>query len=372
MSEYTVSNTGYTLTNGNLSGNFTAQTNGGNANPDYEEMWGFDIPDYHRRRNAGELLPLTDYYHCKIKGSGTFQWHSSLGQSGDGVTTPYTRNVSGSFISYAPSVNDLESYLQNQDPRVYADLAAAKIYSSGFDAMSFLYELRETRRMFKDITERVVQALRDRRIEKLWLEGRFGWRTLLYDCQQLFEVIRGLQHKRSRFSERAGTTFQSVATWYDTPNLPIGDTVFNVTVTDTYTLGLRGHVVADVSPPSFSFNPFVSAWELTRLSFVVDWLIDVGAYLQELSLRSIATKYYASYGFQLSLTRNVSGTASMNPSTDYQSLRTVSGYADGTYTCLLQRRVPTSLSNTPHINVNLDFLKCLDLLALLAQALRRR
>lgn len=71
---------------------------------------------------------------------------------------------------------------------------------------------------------------------------------------------------------------------------------------DDIKISLAGQVVADITPPKIQFNPFVTAYELTTLSFVIDWFINIGQYLQALSFLAIQQDYKCGYGWNVDIT----------------------------------------------------------------------
>jgi hypothetical protein len=178
--------------------------------------------------------------------------------------------------------------------------AAAKIASSGFDALTFLAELKQLRRMFTGIVDKLIALCRGKSIgtlESLWLEGRYGWRTLLYDIQDLAKALKQQNERRSRFREQAGLT--ASGSWEDVSQTTSSSITTEITTNYNWTLNQRGTVVADIEIPDFQFNPVTSAWELTRLSFVFDWLINVGQALDSATFLVLVKDYKACAGYNV-------------------------------------------------------------------------
>jgi hypothetical protein len=199
-------------------------------------------------------------------------------------------------------------------------------------------------------------------VADLWLQFRYGWRVLYFDMMDLNEVINELDDSKKRFSERVGTSVSG-------GNTATYDSVIDEnhtrhdTVVDSWTLSRRGFVTADVQPPKFQFNPATTAWELVKFSFIIDWFIDVGTWLESMSFLTISENYAASYGYNLEVSRDVN---------EWGSHITIYTYGFNTSSrsrVIYKHRDPVSLSYQPQTNVNLNVAKVADLLAILKRFL---
>lgn len=126
-----------------------------------------------------------------------------------------------------------------------------------------------------------------------WLEQRYGWGPIIGDCKEIIkQTHRAIENaNRYRLVARAGGKLESTKTSHLDPlvlypglgiagsssskqTLKCGAGVFydiiNMTSADEYlgVLGLRGR---DIVP---------TAWELSHLSYVVDWFVNIGDWLQ--------------------------------------------------------------------------------------------
>jgi len=110
---------------------------------------------------------------------------------------------------------------------------------------------------------------------ELWLELRYAWRPLLKDVFDLSESIQQLDVPRKRVV-RASFHIKKVLA-----NPILG--AFNASGEGRYTKRIK----AIISEKPFSFpeylgltNPESIAWELVPFSFVADWFIPIGNYLE--------------------------------------------------------------------------------------------
>lgn len=180
-----------------------------------------------------------------------------------------------------------------------------KIQDTGFNVATFAGEYGETSHMFNDICGRliaaeaaarrgdaagVMKALKMRTSKDfadLWLMIQYGIQPFLSDLRDAAKHIeKGATkegfvqiHDRMKWSDTQSTFSGSsnsaggltLTSWMKTLDVSIR-VKYSVTSPATATLGSLGLL-----------NPLALGWELTKLSFVVDWLVGVGSYLGQLS-----------------------------------------------------------------------------------------
>jgi hypothetical protein len=207
--------------------------------------------------------------------------------------------------------------------------------------------------MFKGAATRwlnLVRGLSFGKASKLWLEARYGWRTLIYDLEDLNDAIRNFDDKRKRWSERAGTSYQTVTT----SSTNISGAYFNIIRNNTlyWDVSVRGSVVADIQLQRFRANPIQTAWELIPYSFVLDWFIGVGDALSAIHFLASQERYQASGGYHVAC--HYISTSSLNSvNTGYTA--TVSTAQSDSYV-EWTRRYPMPVSPFPFTRVKLNLL----------------
>lgn len=330
---------------------------------DVKSTEGRNLPKYHARKKRGELLPLTYFRQEKIGAQQFFATDMTYNPTGYRKLC-LRRNADASQV-FGPGLEMMQEFVAGYPTEYFVQAAAAKIYSSGWDALTFMAELRQTVAMFRNFVSNFAKNASSGKLENIWLEGRYGWRTLMYDVEDINKMLTNIDSKRSRFKESVGTTVKEVITTPTIWGLAEGGVV-NLTRTDNIYIGVRGTVVADITPPDLAFNPITTAWELKTLSFVVDWLWNVGQFLEAMSFLTFSSEHYAAGGHQIDVIRQYT-VDSVTPHTNWSF--TCSGRADFFRSWTI--RTPTQVSTNPLLQLRLDSLKVLDLVALATQALWR-
>lgn len=327
---------------------------------DNKQFVGWDVPDYYKRLKRGELIPHTPWMRIQYSGytSGTYNVWTSGNTSHWWAVNQWTY-----LDSWCISEEDVYAYAPDAYD-MYVNEAAAKIYSSGYDALTAIAELTQIRSLFKQTITRLLSLKLPKNWKELscdWLSYRYGWRTLFYDIKNINEAISNFDEKRTRYSEKCGN--QQTQTSTSATTVEKAHYYLDQTIIDKVTISLRGSVTADIVVPKFQFNPLQTAWELVPLSFVVDWLLTVGKSLAAMSFLTFQTNYSASKGYRIEFIRSFnSGIGETKDTFD-------SGTDDqyGSSKVELEVRNPCRVPLTPHFTMRLDSFKILDLLALVTQ-----
>lgn len=368
---------------------------------------GRDIPDFHRRKNAGELLPFTKYIKCTHSLEATGRFDLTKYVTGGHDWTNRRVNLSGNFQNALLLFNGADGLPYDWglltavekartdrgiDPYLLVQRAASKINGRGFDALTFLAELHKTAKMvydacfhFANLVEQFENYLDTfiysrspnyltAKTFQLWLQGRYGWRILGYEIENINEMIAKIGDKeRTRSSELEESNFQ-----WDVDLTTYGNqTTYSSTYTDIrhIEVGVRGRIITDYVPPGLQFNPFLTAWELVPYSFVFDWLFHVGRAINALTTIAFSSVYTACWSVETNVTRT--GRLSIIPKLGavYAAYQTV----DQKYQVI--ERHPTTVPILPIFQnlIDNDKLKQLDIIALLytlgdqlARAISRR
>lgn len=339
---------------------------------DYRHSVGNSTPDYYRKLKSGSLLPMTSFSQFEVKGEILDTSYETNRDSYSSWPEPHwwsydKRNWASIAWSFVES--DLSS-VSIPDANYLVQAAAANIYSSGWDALTFALELSKTVDMFRNFLSKYGPVLREVNAKQLadaYLEARYGWRTLIYDLKDIMKAINSVDDGRKRYKEVCHDmdfdsnvqSSVSLGNW--------SSCIPTCKIETNYTISTRGTVMADITPPKIQLNVPITAWEVTRLSFVVDWIVNVGQFLEAMSFLALSAKYVAATGVLVIGNRTVTA----NPVTWKAGYH--GGYINWSSSCTASWtiRTPTSVPTIPLIRLRLDALKVADLAALTVQRIRR-
>lgn len=336
-------------------------------------MRGFDVPQFHKRKRSGELLPFTpwDQYESEGETSGVWDRYTTDGSTiyHDWYVNPHGyiwqtgwRLTPEAVLAHAPS-----------DVSEYVTRAAASIYAKGWDALTFLAELKDIHRLYSNLAEHLEVLLKKRRrpsgfggFSSDWLSTRYGWRPLINDIKNIIGLVQRWgteKQERHTGSSFGGYSFTDTNLELDLPGV---NEVRYRKVVDTIEVNPRACVVADIVIPAIQINPIQTGWELIPFSFVVDWVLNVGKTIAALSVLVGATSYVACKGFKITVTREF----------EYGLQEPAGGWISGT--CLqtgksvasYTRRIPCGIPIIPRFDVRFDWRKMLDINAYISQHLK--
>lgn len=343
----------------------TPQTSSNISRIERSNATGWEIPGWRKMKNDGAILPFTKWDRFHLSGSCNPAFREWCG-SPTGNRNKWENLYAGGPVIDTTASN-LMSLVDPIDLQYFVQKAAASIYSSGWDAGTFLAEIGQLRRMLTGVTKKLQNLSQGRsagELYNLWLEGRYGWRTLMYDIRDLHGVLSSVNENRTRYRQATGSTVSGAFNDYveSTSSGIIAGTSTDI----TWSGNLRGTVVADIDIPDFQFNPVTTAWEVTRLSFVVDWLLNVGQALEAVSFLLMTKSYQAGGGyrfdFQIDYETHLVGTTGATICYNHSGSAHASAYVIA--------RVPMSVDALPRIKLRLDEYKIIDLLALVLQRLK--
>lgn len=353
---------------------------------------GADIEGFHRLLNSGVLLPHTPFSSFIERGEWTLgglhikQYNKASGKLiWEREDSHYMGLSSDTALVDFSGVDNLLSIVPS-DLDYMAQAAAARIYSKGFDAATFVAELKDLRRTFggvlhdaltvkKNVLKKIGKAAKDPKkvikyMENAYLELRYGWRPLLGEIKEFDQVYHEFDEKRSRWSERVGLTERNANVDESSSDSTFGTHYITTTTVDE--ISRRGSVTADAAIAKFSANAALTGWEVIPYSFVVDWFFSVQQSLAASSLLAIADAYSASTGFKIKRTVNRVVHLTVDGETSVTYYQGDSPLSSMDYQAIYSKRIPTSVSISPFSEVKLDVWKGLDALALLHQIFGKR
>lgn len=356
------------------------------SNRHYQKIFGADTRKYNLALRRGSLIPFTSYTNFvsdwESEGSFVGNWtHTSgawLNITGSnwhgGVLTPGYLDPEASCRAL------IDPYLES----ILVQRAAASIDGRSHDMLTSIAELNKARSMFSNLAHKIwnLRVLFFRSVgsntgrEKLeylysqWLEGRYGWRTLLYDLQSLNSFVNRVHSKKlvDRLMSEKGElqdTFHAESTGVET--FYTGSTMTRTVVTNI-THVLNGRVAADYNLALASINPIKTAWELIPYSFVFDWVINVGDAISAASLLALNIGKTCSAGHLFTYTCQRDGVIEpVGTLPGGWSLAISGGYTSVEH-AVLKLRSPQEISIMPKYQLRIGAMKVIDLIALIQRA----
>lgn len=388
-------------------------------------------PAFSRRANDGEVI-MNDMQQVITEDlrSGLEYHSNSVGLTRTSNSEAYTYNVS-KLPTFVPQWHiDALSFGQLDMPFGFKSSVITKAYAkanaSAMDTLTTIVEFRHTLRLLKTLGKRVSNItkqsfwddLRANRIaayEKIfrssrknrtfllkryarkgviksaneWLQYRYGIRQLMFDYQNSIALATSLSNPPREVFTSSDTFSVSedldrTAAWYtscDRLHTSVRRTVdYEVTAGVVVQPKLNGLLhpidatgITDIIP---------TLWEVTKLSFLVDWIVDVGSWLQAISpeltkdrLGSWVTVrrtdrrdgifHFSSQPVGTSVA--VSGSNHTVATAGLLDVKNTWKYKQLTHT----REANPSMPLLPSFNLNVTVPKMVDIAALLAQAITK-
>lgn len=318
-------------------------------------MEGEDVANFHARKARGDILPHTRFVQTEWDGKflgGHAEWaHVSNGQAADCPDWPGPDRYR---LSDGPEGNDPTASADMHYAQYHVQRAAERIYTKGWDAMTFSAELPKLSNQLQSLAKRLgglrraplktLKRVRRSDILGTWMEGRYAYRTLALDLQDMHDAFTAFDEQRRIWSERSGYSYHDRETEEETLDVSFTSALrTNVVVETQHSFSVRGSVTALIEPHRIITNPITTAWELVPLSFVIDWVLDMGTFLNSVAFQASASQIACSQGYQCKSVRTITGEGS--PIDNYTGSENFSYIITG----LRQSREPTTINFKPQL-----------------------
>lgn len=309
--------------------------------------------------------------------------------SEDGISYDNVRIWTAPGCQFAPTMPDfaLDYPTSLLDTAITA--AFANVTSAATNPVLWAGEAREALRMFLSMGDALQLLLRTTaEHRKAYLKGKLSVKeaqsmtlALLYGILPLEEQIKQYSKlldtkKAQRYTSRGRKVFSK--------SRPINYSIdrqthyCKVTGQEQMTATVRSGVLYTVNSDVPGIMPYIDAHQvvsaahaLMRLSFVLDWFINVGNTLAAWVPASNTTVLAAWVKVDVLWTMQVNNTLYADPANRYRKSCTVSGNSSGTKSKTLSKRVPIpeyQRYQFPSINIQLNLNKLFALILLFAKA----
>lgn len=283
---------------------------------------GLKTPNFHRRKNSGELLRATTFSKfdsvSQIRdtvGSNTYTLGYGYTKSGPWMPKGVLGSVPTNLMPPLLTEEQMDLFGPSQDDLDGVVLNAAAMFEGDFMAMVFYAERKKAVDLVVNLIPRLQEALLrtsrygGAKAAGWWLEAKFGWTPLYHDVKALWDLLNRPKRpmretrtaNRAYFPSSVNLLRSQTIPYSLTPSYGLsGYSGYEIAQEDTIVVSnVRGWVAMDhkVAPSRVTNNPFTSAWELLPYSWVVDYVLGVGDFLaaQSAVLGASAVTSSASY-----------------------------------------------------------------------------
>lgn len=350
----------------------------------YQTFSDVEIPNFYARSANGEIFVnpmekvVTSITHVPLY----LDWSDA---NSGGSTTSFVGEWPRSTHIDCPVV---EPFLDVQDIAVKRALADSS--NAAFDSLTSLLEAKETLGTLHSIAIRARKYLRkagykqlcydlwkvkrwDDAILNQYLEIRYGFRPMYYEARGAWDALTAELNRRETsrgFARTSDSSSQVTGRWSYYPGQDAGINYDSLTDwSTTVDLSCRAGVLSEIDPRFskaiiWGFNdPIQSMWQATKLSFMIDWVINVGDTIGALSPK-LGIKQLASWATIERKEVKVTRTLSIKALYPDESLSWAGGFCR-TET-VTRKRIPNpSVSLLPDINLRFNPLKLVDAVAIL-------
>lgn len=348
-----------------------------------ELMWDIPTPGFKKRSYEGQIInsPMRREVYVSDTPPTVVSSHTVYKDGGSAT-------VKGIQPLHVPSFS-------LKTPQLSIDTAVTKAYANitanEQNALLWLGEFRETIDMFHSMGQSLLRLYRSTALQrKRYIEGKLTVSEaqsltlgLLYGLLPLSQSIEQWQKGLLKHKPAGRNTARGFNTFTETKNFSYdaGDANFKIQVTGTESLktNIRAGVLYDVQLPPF---PYVTAidvksvvstlYALSRLSFVLEWFINVGATLTAWSPALGTNELSAWVVIEEKFSISVDNTWSPKLEA-HETSQSASGFSAGSVMWTVKRRIPidrSDLNVLPRLDINLNLDKIFALMLLFLKAKR--
>lgn len=310
-----------------------------------------------------------------------------------------TRNAAAiaPLITGEDSMTDVSSYLSSfsSERDIAITEAYANISESDILAFATVGELPETIRWFALLAKRVVTIMstvkrkkfllklkrtsakdRTNMLADIWMEARYALRPLMFEAEQIAQIFNNYGEKPDRGTARGYHNVTDTTTTDDNvlfDNAIVGFPQRTTTVRkSSYRAGVLYAVDFEDLPSAWVGvlgldQPLESMWELTTLSFALDWFFDLGDLIASWTPNAGLTPLACWVKETHHITTVIQASLpTMNWATPPRYF-TLTDWTPGTYVQerrLVVRTASPTQPLLPHIDINLDMFKIADLIVI--------
>lgn len=216
------------------------------------------------------------------------------------------RRYSNGYTETVPSRQLLadEAYNLILEKRTSLLVTLAELKKTSLTVSGIFKDALKMVRGFRRLAAEVAKpkTLRDD-LSRQWLRYRYGLRPMMYELISIIDALNSKYQKRGsvRRTEAIQLAENAPSPYYEPFNVSgVGTTALRIKVDwsqTSYTDNRVGHLYLTNPSKLLAFRRFGvddllgTAWELVPYSFIVDWFVDVSAYLQKVQREIISDDF---------------------------------------------------------------------------------
>lgn len=251
----------------------------------YEErsMSGTNTPGFYRLKKSNALLPINHYSKIERKllshqgGYGYFYPSPPYAYSSHVGFGPPT-NICG--FPMFPSESTVSKVTSGINYSLLGQMALASL-NAEFDVLTFVAEAKEIpgifsgaiRKFLTTVARKPRATISRKDLSGVWLEYNFAVQPLITDLQQIAELIAGSTAPQNG-SSMASTSFSTT----ETEVINYRDSVYigRYELVTTASVKARAYCRSKIKKQTITIDPFITGWELVKLSWLVDYVLSIG------------------------------------------------------------------------------------------------
>ena len=345
------------------------------------EMWDVSTPGFKKRSASGQVINSPMKVVHEIAKCPAY------------AVTEYTPHTSGLYYTGSGTYGILVPTYKLSVPQRYIDNAITSAFSkvtiTESDTLLWLGEMRESIEMFYSMGQSLLKLAR---LTKKQRDAYFKGKLSVKEAQSLtLQIQYGILPLEQQFQSWCDGLLKTLppgrktvrgfgkyedSTTYDYVN-PEQNWEIRSHVEETLEANIRAGVLFDVDPPAFPQAAFVepraiftTAYALARLSFVIDWFINVGPTIAAWS-PTVGTNILTAWVAVEEIHTVTCTDKQVGVKNDWEVLQNISGQTTGIRQWIIKTRYPVSLADRPifpRITLDLNLSKIASLILLFAKA----
>lgn len=355
-------------------------------------------PDFKKLRSKGRIINSSmSMVEEKIE-DYVSSWYNYLGLSiTSNGTTPDTGFIDqGTMPTSKMKIDPVGLMGQlTTDKTTLVDLAASKAWANiDSSSAAMLVTIAEAKKTYASISSilyrsfsifraikrgelaRARNLISQERLDNIYLEARYAIRPLFYDAKGIVEAFNKKRVDKTRYTARGSAEGSDSASSSTRDTGAFASVYIRANYSGSVRTKVRAYILYEIDASKLSnlqtwglVDPFSAGYELIPFSFIADWFCNLGTVIASWNPKPFVNVLASGYTSETIYSLIGNGYPEIKP--NYYSNQTARGRScsgNGSLVRMIRykERVPALPKPIlPHLDVNLNFLKILDLVLIL-------